>query len=200
MAKVTQIGIALFFVLTFLAIYLYPGGSQFNPENQAFSWRENFWCELMVLETAEGKSNPGGPFAIAATFFAGLAVSAFFYRLPLICPTTVHQSLIVRVGTILCSFFVLMLFSEYHHEMLLAFCLLSFFTMLNALIILVEGKKYAAALSGTLLFIMTQATHLFYYLGWYKEFQPNLQKTTIVLVLIWVLILNKRFKVPTLSD
>lgn len=189
----------MFFALTLTAMYLYPGGSQFNADNPAFSWSENFWCELMVFETAEGKANPGALFAIAATFCAGLAVSAFFYRLPKVCPTTDHQSLILRLGTILCSFFVLMLFSSYHHQMLLAFCICSVFTMLTALITLLEAKRYLAAFTGAILFFMTQTTHLLYYLGWYKEIQPSLQKTSIFLVLVWVFVLNSRFKDPTLS-
>ncbi len=200
LSKVTNAGIALFFLLTLAAIYLYPGGSQFNEKNPTFSWQENYWCELMVLETGQGKTNPGGYFAIAATFFAGLAVSAFLFRLPIICPTTRLQQSIVRFGTILCSFFVLMLFSSYHHAMLLAFCLCSFFTMLIALIILVEDRRYYAFLSGCILFLMTQINHALYYLHWHKSVQPVLQKTTIALVLLWILLLNNLLKGPTSCD
>jgi len=200
LSKLTNIGITLFFILTLVAIYLYPGGSQFNDQNPAFSWMENYWCELMVLETGQGKNNPGGYFAIAATFFAGLAVSAFLFRLPIICPTTALQRSIVRCGTVLCSFFVLMLFSSYHHEMLLAFCVCSFFTMLIALIILIEDRRYPAFISGCVLFLMTQTNHALYYLHLYKNIQPLLQKTTIALVLLWFLLLNNRFRAPISCD
>ena len=195
--KITSLGVALFFVFTLVAIALYPGGSQFHADSIGFSWRDNFWCELMVLETGYGKENPGGIFAIVATFFAGLAVSAFFYRLPLVCPTTALQSGIVRFGTIICSFSALMLFSEYHHEMLLAFCISGFITMLIALIVLIENREYVAFSGGTAMFALTQLNLAFYYLSYYKEIQPNLQKITIILALAWVLLVNLKLKAPT---
>lgn len=198
--KITNAGIALFFVCIITAIYLYPGGSQFNDKNQAFSWQENFWCELMVLETGQGKDNPGGYFAIAATFFASLAVLAFMFRLPEICPTTRFQRNFVKIGTICSSFFALMLFSSYHHTMLLAFCLCSLFTMLFALIILIEDRRYYAFFSGCIVFVMTQTNHILYYLHLHKSIQPVLQKTTIVTALLWILMLNNLLKGPTSCD
>lgn len=192
--------IALFFGLSLVAAMLYPGGSQKDLTTSGFGWHENYWCELLNPEAMNGKPNPGMPFGVIGMFCLGSAMSISFYLLPVYCPTTAGQQAIVRISSMLASFFACMLFTGYHHPMLLGFSIFTFVTILTALIILAEGKQFRSFFSGLVVFLMVQINNVIYYLNWHKEILPSFQKATIILVVLWVLSLSLKFRDPTCPD
>jgi len=189
-----------FFVLSFVAILLYPGGTQIDPNTAGFSWQHNYWCELLNSQAANGQPNPGMPFAAIGMCFLGISMSAFFYSLPVYCPTTKGQQMIVRFCSLIASTFACLLFTGYHHVMLLGFSIFTFLTILTALIILAEARQYPGFSAGITVFIMIQGSNLIYYLNWHKEILPWFQKLTIFLTAFWVVWLSLRLKGPTCRD
>jgi hypothetical protein len=198
--NLTLSGGSLFLALSFYAALIYPGGSQTDLKSVGFQWRTNYWCELMNPEAQNGQTNPGMPFAVAGMFCLGVAMSCFFNRLPELCPTTTAQARIVRGGSVAASIFAVLLFSDYHHLMLLGFSIFTFITILTALIILLENRRYYSFFSGLTVFLLIQLNNFIYYHGWQKVNLPWIQKLSILTVVFWVQILSLTLKDPTCSD
>ncbi len=75
-------GILLFLLFYVIAAALYPGGNAFNTTATGFSWRYNYWCNLLNETAINGSPNPGARFAQAGMFVLSLSLSLFFISAP----------------------------------------------------------------------------------------------------------------------
>jgi hypothetical protein len=41
------VGILIFILLYIVAAFFYPGGSEFDTHSDGFSWKHNYWCNLL---------------------------------------------------------------------------------------------------------------------------------------------------------
>lgn len=71
------LGAALFLLLYFAAACNYPGGSQADAHAKGFSWRHNYWCNLLNEKALNGEANTGRPFGYAAMLFLVLSLLSF---------------------------------------------------------------------------------------------------------------------------
>jgi hypothetical protein len=62
------LGCGLFILLTLVAMFTFPGGTQLNPSARGYSFFRNFFSELGYLHTRSGEANP----LSAVLFFVGL--------------------------------------------------------------------------------------------------------------------------------
>ncbi|PKL50926.1 MAG: hypothetical protein CVV42_01100 [Candidatus Riflebacteria bacterium HGW-Riflebacteria-2] len=194
------LGIAVYFVLFYVAAALYPGGSQADLKSTGYSWIHNYWCELMNPEAMNGQPNPGVGYAIIAMIFAGSAIGVFFYRLPLYCRTTVLRARVIKISAALTGLSGVLLFGDFHNPALLCFSIATLVTLLVALAILLENGRTGFMAAGLLSLILTQINNVMYYLRLGVEHIPWFQKVAITAVLIWVASMNvrlSRFKDPT---
>ncbi|PKL45166.1 MAG: hypothetical protein CVV41_03485 [Candidatus Riflebacteria bacterium HGW-Riflebacteria-1] len=197
------LGIAVYFVLFYVAAALYPGGSQADLRSTGYSWIDNYWCELMNHEAMNGQPHPGAVYAIIAMIFAGSAIGVFFYRLPLYCRTTAMKARIIRTSAALTGLSGVMLFGDFHNPALLCFSLATLVTLVVALLILLENGRKAFFAAGLLSMSLTQINNIMYYLRLCVQHIPWFQKIAIAAVLLWVAAMNvrlRRIKDPTSDD
>lgn len=197
------LGIAVYFLLFYVAAGLYPGGSQADLRSAGYSWINNYWCELMNHEAMNGQLNPGAGYAIIAMMFAGSAIGVFFYRLPLYCKTTTSKARIIRISAALTGISGVMLFGDFHNPALLCFNLATLVTLVVALIILLENSRKAFFAAGLLSMTLVQINNVMYYLRLGVQHIPWFQKIAISAVLFWVAVMNvklSRFKRPISGD
>ena len=62
------LGCGIFILLTLVAMFTFPGGTQVNPTTRGYSFFRNFFSELGYLRTRSGEANP----LSAVLFFVGL--------------------------------------------------------------------------------------------------------------------------------
>ena len=75
-------GIVLFFCLYMAAAMTYPGGSQADIYSSGFSWRNNYWCNLLDTKAINGELNDARPFAHAAMMVLCITLAFFWYWFP----------------------------------------------------------------------------------------------------------------------
>ncbi|MBD3197768.1 MAG: hypothetical protein GF317_22140 [Candidatus Lokiarchaeota archaeon] len=83
--NLVMIGVLLFIVLTFLAMILYPGGAQFYPSTQSYSFIHNYFSDLGGLNAHNGESNLiSASLFLSSLFIIGICVIPLFIIFPFI--------------------------------------------------------------------------------------------------------------------
>ncbi len=186
-------GICLFFVLFWYSTTIYPGGSQSDFRAEGFAWRHNYWCELMNSKAMNGKTNPAMPYAVAGIVFLSIGLAGFFYMLPAFCSCRPEEVFTARYAAILATGCASLLFTDYHDLMLAGFSIFTLITLLAGLTILYNNKLKKFCIAGIAALLMIQANNLMYYLRLRVDLLPLVQKATIILTLLWILIMNLYF-------
>ena len=71
----------VFSILLFMAaVFLYPGGSYFEPYSQGFDWQHNYFSNLFSKTAINGMPNSARFWSIAGMFFLCLSFALFFIR------------------------------------------------------------------------------------------------------------------------
>jgi hypothetical protein len=88
----------VFVLLYAFAAVLYPGGTYAEPTKGAYSFVDNYFCDLLDAYAKGGQRNPGRPAAIAAmvVLCAGLAV--FWWNVPKLFPAARVRAAVVRAA------------------------------------------------------------------------------------------------------
>lgn len=94
-----------FIILTFFAMYFYPGGTVGNPGAEQYIFFENFFSDLGRTQDFEGNSNLVSRILFTASLsFQGLIIMLFFYAIPSLFPkdkkTRIWTWLIAILGMI----------------------------------------------------------------------------------------------------
>jgi hypothetical protein len=203
-ALIPSIGVILFFLFFIYAASLYPGGTQFDKSTQGFDWVNNYWCELATEEAINGQPNAAMPYAVTGMLFLGVGISVFCYLMPVWCESQRPERILLRLGGIITAAFAALLFTEYHHEMLLGFSIFTLLTMVLTLMILFNNSCFWQFIVGLAGLVCVQINNYIYYTRSGIEYLPLLQKLTIAFVLLWVIALNIWFvfyaKRPISSD
>jgi hypothetical protein len=94
------IGMLLFLVFYFKAAMIYPGGSQFFPSEEGFSFQNNYLCDLLDSNTRSGAPNPSKSLARFALFLLCSCLTVLWYYIPKLFKKKGVPILIVRVAGI----------------------------------------------------------------------------------------------------
>jgi hypothetical protein len=78
----TAWGVVAFVLLYILSAQLYPGGTYQNRQALGFSWRYNFWCNLLDKHALNGSINNARPLAIFAMAILVATLTVFWYKAP----------------------------------------------------------------------------------------------------------------------
>ena len=82
--KIAKYGIWQFFVLTIVAMILFPGGTIHNADLTHYSFLNNFFSDLGRTEDFKGNVNPSRWIFTTALTIAGISMFAFFNAIPTI--------------------------------------------------------------------------------------------------------------------
>lgn len=80
--QIYRAGILLFMLIYAVAATLYPGGNSFNTSAPGFSWRYNYWCNLLNETALNGQPNPGAKIAFTGMVVLSISLSLFFWTAP----------------------------------------------------------------------------------------------------------------------
>jgi hypothetical protein len=96
------LGSGLFILLTLVAMFTFPGGTQVDPAARGYSFFRNFFSELGYLHTRSGEANP----VSAILFFVSLlSAGSGLVLFSLIFPSLFRSTLVGRVTGFLGGFF-----------------------------------------------------------------------------------------------
>lgn len=77
-----MLGSGIFFILTLIAMYLYPGGTMVDASTQGYSFFQNFFSELGFLNAHGHPNLPSAILFFTSLTLAALGMGAFFLAFP----------------------------------------------------------------------------------------------------------------------
>ena len=192
--KIPTIGIIVFIALYFYSSTLYPGGSQADLNSEGFDWLNNYWCNLMNEKGMNGQQNPARPFAISAMIILCFSLMVFFIRFAEASIENVHWRRVVKIGGVLSMISAILMFTQYHDLMTMISSFFGLFVVVGIIREVYRSELIIYKIVGVICLLLLGINNYIYYSGQFIEWLPLIQKTTLLLVLIWIIGLNDTLK------
>ena len=179
-------GITLFVLLYVLAAWLYPGGNQLDRHAPGFSWKNNYWCNLLGEQAINGMPNRAKPIAIAAMLVLCGSLALFWYLYPKAANLRKGLRLVIQIAGILAMVTGPLLFTSVNHDMITN--LSSAFGVIatgGVLINIYQKKWFGLLVFGLLNLLLVGLNNYCYYSEVWIIYLPVVQKITFASFLIW---------------
>jgi hypothetical protein len=194
---VTAYGTVLFVILYFVAAQQYPGGSYHYRQAPGFSWRYNFWCNLLDGTALNGQPNIARPWAIAAMLLLVISLFVFWYKVPAMFSVANYLPRIIRwLGCSAMMLSGILLSTVSHDTAINVSCSLGGVAIVLLVWLLVVVKSYPLAIFGILCLILMSGNIYFYYIEPNLTVLALLQKVTFGAFLLWFVLIEARSNRP----
>jgi phage shock protein PspC (stress-responsive transcriptional regulator) len=186
------IGICLFVVCYIIAAILYPGGSQYDAAAKGFSILHNYWCNLLNEKAINGMYNPGRPFALLGMGFLSIAITLFWYFLPIHLNRSPLRRLTVQVSGALAGIAGFFIFGD-AHDMLINLAFLFGLVAITETFIGLYTLKWKMLFGfGLFNILLVILNNILYYNKDLLYYLPSVQKFTFLSFLLWMFCINFR--------
>lgn len=183
------IGICLFVILYFIAAALYPGGSEVNRLAKGFSWKHNYWCDLLETQAENGEQNTARPMAIIATAVLSISIAAFWYFVPRLFSFKTFLKKIIQYAGIMSMGMLVFLQADFHDTVINTSGVLGIVAITLALVGLYKNHSYSLFLLGLFCLFLFFLNNYIYYSKNGIGYLAIIQKISFFLFLLWFFIL-----------
>ena len=183
-------GIVLFFCLYFIAVLNYPGGSQANAYSTGFSWRDNYWCNLLDKNAINGTLNGARPYALAAMMVLCITLAFFWFWFPVFAGMGKSPIQIIRATGIAAMGTAFFLFTGPHDLIINAASLFGLVSVLGTLYGLFQLKWISLLRMGIFNLLMVVINNICYYNKSLLIYLPAIQKITFLFFLLWISLIS----------
>ncbi len=177
--------ILLFISLYILASLQYPGGSQADIHSKGFSWKNNYWCNLLNEKAINGEVNDARPYAMIgmAILCAGLIIFWWMFSITVV-KNTWWKRLIPAAGTLAMTgaFFS---FTSMHDVVINLASVSGLIALTGTLVGLYKQHWNLLFRWGLLNIFLVLLNNLFYYTPSLISYLPVIQKISFGVFLIW---------------
>ena len=184
------IGICLFVILYFIAAALYPGGSEVNRLAKGFSWKHNYWCDLLETHAENGEQNTARPMAIIATAVLCISIAAFWYFVPGLFSFKPFLKKTIQYTGIMSMGMLVFLQADFHDTVINTSGVLGIVAITLTLVGLYKNHSYSLFMLGLLCFVLFFLNNYIYYTKNGIGYLAVIQKISFFLFLLWFFILT----------
>jgi hypothetical protein len=185
------LGIASFAILYYISALYYPGGSQFDRNSVGFSWKDNYWCNLLNYEAINGQTNAAQPIALTAMLVLCLTLAFFWFQFPKHTNLSKTYKLTIQVSGIIAMAIGFFLFSKFNHDLITNLASLFGLIATTGTFIGLFKNGWKSLFYFGLLNILLVVTNTFlYYNKDLISYLPLVQKITFVTFLIWICLIE----------
>ena len=184
------IGICLFVILYFIAAALYPGGSEVNRLAKGFSWKHNYWCDLLETHAENGEPNTARPMAIIATAVLSISIAAFWYFVPRLFSFKPFLKKTIQYTGIMSMGMLVFLQADFHDTVINTAGVLGIIAITLTLVGLYKNHSYPLFMLGLLCFVLFFLNNYIYYTKNGIGYLAIIQKISFFLFLLWFFILT----------
>ncbi|MGI4886823.1 MAG: hypothetical protein ACRYFR_17845 [Janthinobacterium lividum] len=183
-------GIAVFLALYAAAAALYPGGSPADKAAKGFSWQHNYWCNLLNVNAINGQPNAARPVALLAMGVLCLSLIIFWHYLPRLFDFSSFGSKIMRSAGMLSMVSAGFIFTAQHDLVLNIAGAFGLVALTGTFVGLYKTKQINLLRLGGLCVLLLAANNYVYYTNAFLYFLPVIQKTTLLIFLAWISLLD----------
>lgn len=177
-----------------LATCYYPGGSHIDPHSIGFSWRDNYWCDLLDSHAVNGMPNGARPLATVAMGILCISLISFFWGFPAALSAGRGMTWTIRIsGAAAMTFGSLM--GTFDHDLMTNIgSLLGLIAVAGVLRLLWRARWAGPAWAGFAILLLVGLNNLLYYTDSLRVYLAVVQKITFLYVLAWVWVLCRRIR------
>ena len=186
----TATGIVLFLACYFIAAHYYPGGSAINRTSRGFDWVHNYWCDLLTQTAINGEQNEARGIALLAMVFLFSALNIFWFFLTQFFHERRFNKLIIRCTGIISVFVLMFIFTSFHDVIVGVGGALMAVPLAATLKELYNNKLIGLCLFGCVCILLILLNFFMYMTHWWIIALPLIQKLTLLLFLVWVLLIG----------
>jgi len=190
-------GIALFLILYAVAANHYPGGSNASRTHDGFDWINNYWCDLLAPVAKNGSPNSARAYALTGMILLFSSLAVFWYHLPRFFHERKLTTVLIRSTGSISMFILLFVFTRFHDGVIGIGSSISIVPVATTLTELNRSKLKGLYISGWVCILLILLNFYIYLTNWWIAFLPLLQKITLLLFLVWILLTN--FKLLKIS-
>jgi len=179
-------GILCSMLLFSVAVFLYPGGSYFDPYSQGFDWQYNYLSNLFNKTAINGMPNSARFWAVGGMFFLCLSFALFFIRFTKNISSKSGQLVIKYAGiaSMVCAFLTV---SPLHDLMISLSVSLALITLFYITIFLFKSENNPLKVLGVITLIVSYFSSYIYFTQNFIDLLPLMQKITLLINLSFVL-------------
>ena len=180
-------GSLIFVFLYFIATLFYPGGSQANIHSVGFSWRNNYWCNLLNNNSINGQHNTAKPIAMMAMIVLCLSLSYFWISFPVILNLHKRLKRVIQFSGVLAMLAAFLLFTNFNHDIVTniasAFGMIAIVATFAGLF---KAKWFGLFTLGLFNIVLIAVNNYLYYTKGLLVYLPVIQKISFAFFLIWI--------------
>jgi hypothetical protein len=185
-------GILIFITLYILAASLYPGGSDVYKTASGFSWRHNYWCELLAKQSINDQPNAARPVAIIAMFVLAISLIIFWYYIPGLFTSGRMGSRVIRYSGISSMLVLPVMLTGFHDRVINLAALLGCIAIIILIVNLHRHKMYLLFYFGILCLLLCGVNNYVYYTTHVLYYLPVIQKISFLIFLLWFTLLTAK--------
>ena len=199
-SRITTLGIFLFIILYLVATFFYPGGSQEDKTIKGFSWLNNYWCDLLSEKAKNGYDNTARPIAIISWIVLCFSLSVFWYFLPMLFSINEKSKNVIRFFGLAATAIAVFLFTSLHDIVIQSAGLLAFIAFIAVFAGLYKTRLYWFFYTGIFCFLLMGLNYGIMVGNTFISYLPLIQKITFIIVLAWILLVNREIYLSSSDD
>jgi len=186
-------GMLLFVLFYILAALKYPGGSWIMPQQNGFSFWNNYLCDLLDQNAINGELNTARYFARTSLTVLCLSLVLLWYYLPSLFKGKNFNKNIMWLSGIAALVATSFLSSGAHDRTIRIAGFFAVIAFLTCFVELLKARHIKLFVFGIGCLIIFLVNYYIYETGLYIRLLPIIQKITFVCFIIWFIMLDVFF-------
>ena len=186
-------GMLLFVILYILAAFRYPGGSWVMPQQNGFSFWNNYLCDLLDQNAINGELNTARYFARTSLTVLCLSLVLLWYYLPSLFKGKNFNKNIMWLSGIAALVATSFLSSGAHDRTVRIAGFFAVIAFLTCFVELLKARHMKLFVFGIGCLIIFLVNYYIYETGLYIRLLPVIQKITFICFIIWFIMLDVFF-------
>jgi hypothetical protein len=179
------VGVALFFLLYFVAASKYSGGNSFDKHEPGFSLTRNFWCHLLNEKCLNGNVNTGRPYALTGMLVLAATMIIFCWQNASLLPLTKTQAWLMLFSGVPAALILVFIFTDQHDRIINISGLLSAPVLYLILFGLYRKGSHCLWIWGIGNIVLVLLNNFLYYTSGFLVYLPIVQKLSFLSFLLW---------------
>lgn len=184
------LGCCLFLLLITIASMKYPGGSQAVECSIGYSWDHNYLCDVIANVSHSDSHHHYHKVGLAAMICLCGGVSMFFFFFTDWMEVKGTWRFIIKWMGLISMICAMLIFTDLHNIMIAVASILALPALLGVFITLYRRKFYSYFWAGILILILLLINNIIYYTDYMEHWLPQIQKISVMCVIIWLIIMN----------
>ena len=166
---------------------MYPGGSQVDKNAIGFSWKNNYWCNLLNETAINGQPNTAKPVAMTGMFILCVTLICFWFLFAKYMNLSRNLKQVIRFAGTVSMIIGFLLFTNINHDLVTNLAsIFGLIATVGVFIGLYRAQWRILFRFGLLNILLVILNNYVYYMKGLIIYLPLIQKISFAAFLLWI--------------